>query len=445
MFISGSIAASSALYGARLLMSGANLTSVTHNFFATIKVRPDTGANARLVLSAVALWMYWSNPVAGVVAQLAIRTLFAGAQMLKSGEADFIYETTSKGQRITTEIFKNILFPLKMYDHMHEIAGAMALPASIIGCFAGSQVYAEGRSQPIHVTSDPKLRESGEDKTLLVNGSRVSVHVVRSGQKVSRWFVVANPNAALYEQHLMQSGSHRFKSSGKLYPIPQGHIYALANKLNANILFFNYPSVGLSEGMPSRHSMIESQRAVWRFAEEKLEAQEIINYGWSIGGGVQGEAIAGFEFKEGVKVASIKDRTFSSMAAAARGLMGPFIARGATLLGWNINTLAGGLEGDVVIQTGQKPCNDPRCTYVHTVESDGMITADAALESALDGVEHTWVDLETVQGQNNHMCSLPDEDVDYYVLDTANNTLAPPKRNIVNAVAEAVENRLQSL
>jgi hypothetical protein len=417
-------------------MTGANLTSLTHNIFANIKVRPDVGSGVRLLLSGVALWMYWSNPLAGLVAQAAIRTLFAGAQILKSGEADFVYETSSKCQRIATEIFKNVLFPLKMYDQMHEIAGAMALPSSMIGCFYGSPVSAqEGR--PVHITRDSKLRESGEDKTLLVNGSRVSAHIVSCGKKADRWFVVANPNGTLYEEHLLQSGEHRAQMrSGDRREIPKGHVYALAQKLDAHILFFNYPGVGLSEGMPSRHGMIESQRAVWRFAEEQLKAKEIINYGWSIGGGVQGEAIAGFQFKEDLKVASIKDRTFSSMAAAAKGLMGPVIAGGATLLGWNINTLAGGLEGDVVIQTAINRASNERSVF-----SDGVIKAEAALESALGGVQHTWVDLDSVPYQNNHMRSLPDLDGEINGSGRGIN----PLRNIVNEVRDAVEGRLESL
>ena len=75
--------------------------------------------------------------------------------------------------------------------------------------------------------------------------------------------------------------------------------------------------------------MTKTYRAMLTFLEE-LGAEEIIGYGRSMGGGVQGEGLKEHTLKEGIRCLFIQERTFSKLSEAAADIT-------CRILGWNID------------------------------------------------------------------------------------------------------------
>ena len=107
-----------------------------------------------------------------------------------------------------------------------------------------------------------------------------------------------------------------------------------------NAIVFNYPGVGASSGLPNRQAMAKTYRAMLNFLEDRtngIGATEIIGYGHSIGGGVQGDALKTHELKKDVKYVFVKSRTFSDLSTTASLLMAKPFGFLVKILGCNIH------------------------------------------------------------------------------------------------------------
>ena len=162
--------------------------------------------------------------------------------------------------------------------------------------------------------------------TIEVDGYHIDAAIMGKAATLEngRWVLTSNGNGSFYENHFHD---HNFKQ--------------ILSKIDRNTILFNYPGVGCSPGLPNRQAMAKAYRAVLAFLEDQkngIGAKEIIGYGHSIGGGIQGEALNSHTLKKDIKYVFIKGRTFSELASVASKtswLMGALVK----LLGWNINTL----------------------------------------------------------------------------------------------------------
>ena len=122
--------------------------------------------------------------------------------------------------------------------------------------------------------------------------------------------------------------------------------------------------------------------AMLQFLEEKIKAKEVIGYGHSLGGGVQGDALCDYEFKSDMQYVFIKDRTFSNLAAVASSIVHPWIAPLISMLGWNIDSIESSKKLsclEVIIQAAH--VETPATSS--DVLDDGVITKEASLASSL--------------------------------------------------------------
>lgn len=194
-----------------------------------------------------------------------------------------------------------------------------------------------------------------------------------------RWTLVSGGNGEFYEQRIVDD---EFKT--------------LLTENKSNALLFNYSGVGGSTGMPNRELMAKAYRAMLKFLEDDRQgigAKEIIGYGHSIGGGVQGEALLTHIFKEDVKYVFVKSRSFCDLRTTAKEMIYNNLKKAGSsetvakvlglaagfftwLFGWNMCSLefSKALEKpEIVMQTGSHG----------ETKDDGVIWHKASLAHAL--------------------------------------------------------------
>lgn len=194
-----------------------------------------------------------------------------------------------------------------------------------------------------------------------------------------KWVLVSVGRRDLYEERLVDSAFQKFLA-----------------EINANALVFNYPSVGASVGNRNTKNLVESYHTMLQLLEDNkrgIGAKKIIGYGYSLGGGIQGESLKTHDLQEGMKKGIryifIKDRTFSSLERACKSL-----TKGC--LDWVIPQAELSLDSvesskklaelnipEIIIQTTDMN---------HDPISDGVISKNAALQTAIRAlsVPHKW-------------------------------------------------------
>jgi len=187
-----------------------------------------------------------------------------------------------------------------------------------------------------------------------------------------RWVLASNGNGAFYEDGLAEGAD----------------VKQILSAVNGNAIVFNYPGVGSSSGLPNRQAMANTYRAMLNLLEDQekgIGAKEIIGYGHSIGGGVQGDALKTHELNKDVKYVFVKSRTFSDMSTIASLLTNKLLGFLVKILGWNMDSVESSKKlqaPEIIMQTanvfGYKELNN-------SVEilDDGVIPAQASLAKAL--------------------------------------------------------------
>jgi len=146
-----------------------------------------------------------------------------------------------------------------------------------------------------------------------------------------RWLLPALGLSEIYEYQLAPSREYKFS---------HGRFSQIAEQLNANILFFNYPEMGASTGQLTRETLVKSHEIALDFLEHQLEPKEIILYGHSTGAVVQGLSLLKRNLFSDLRYVVVADRTFSEMAAVLRHLKGRLVASVFSCLGWNMSALS---------------------------------------------------------------------------------------------------------
>ena len=272
------------------------------------------------------------------------------------------WDTEHKIIRIAKSIFSVIIFPIGIYQLIHRMVGRLVL----------SDIYASPESlrKKIDLTGDWRYKRI----TIEVDGATIDAVIMGKPETLNngRWIIHSTGNIGLYEYQL--SAKNLFKS--------------VADALESNMLVFNYPGRGASSGMPDRQALAKAYLAMLNFLEDKeigVGAKEIIGYGISIGGGVQGDALESHTLKDGIKYVFVKDRTFSQLEDVISSMFGKVVGFLAKLFNWNISSKASSKDlqtHEIIMQTADVE------TYEDLVDSskildDGVIDAKASLGKAL--------------------------------------------------------------
>lgn len=286
--------------------------------------------------------------------------------------ASYVYNTESKVYRIAKKIFSILIFPI-FYNLLHTIAGKTAiLPASTPSIMGRKPNYANDLRLAILAQSLEK-RLVNKRITIEVDGCMVDAMIVGKDSTLTngRWMLASNGNAQFYEESLLRED-----------------FTEILSELKGNAIIFNYPGVGASSGSPNRYAMAKTYRAILNFLEDEkngIGAKEIIGYGHSIGGGVQGDALRDHVLKKDVKYVFVKSRTFSNLSKEASSIIFRPIGFLVKLLGWNMDSVESSKKlqaPEIILQTAAvdtwKEIEDSS-----KIISDGVITKEASLAKAL--------------------------------------------------------------
>ncbi len=187
----------------------------------------------------------------------------------------------------------------------------------------------------------------------------------RSTLDNGRWVLASNGNGEFYEH--------------KLASLP---FQKILSNVDGNAIVFNYPGVGDSTGSPNRKTLAKTYKAMLCFLEDKengIGAKEIIDYGYSLGGGVQGEALKSHKLKEDINYVFVKSRTFSDLSTAVAALTNRFVGLLVKILGWNMSSVESSKKlkaPEIIMQTVDEE---------DRIKDDDVIFAKASLTGKLMG------------------------------------------------------------
>lgn len=200
---------------------------------------------------------------------------------------------------------------------------------------------------------------------ILVDGEKIDAWILGRKKTLNnrRWTLYSNGNAGTIENTLAFGCKELVKQM---------------DHLESNLLFYNYQGVGGSEGRATRNGIINAHKAMLQFLEDEIlgiGANVIIQDGWSLGGGVLGEAMKTHSPKDGIKYLCIQRMCFSKLSRVPKPLFGKLIR----FFAWEIETLSSAeiLEQknivQIIIQKG-------RVHELHAViEHDRVISGQASL------------------------------------------------------------------
>lgn len=283
---------------------------------------------------------------------------------------NYTWNTENKIIRIAKQIFSIIIFPIGIYKLLHILAGKILLPASSPSLMGFTENYANDRRSNIPLNGDWKYKRI----TIEVDDYKIDAAIVGKASTLNngRWVLSSNGNGEFYEGKLSYNSD--FKQ--------------ILSQVNGNAIVFNYPGVGASSGLPNRHAMTNVYRSMLNFLVDQkngIGANEIIGYGHSIGGGVQGDALKTHKLKKDVKYVFVKSRTFSDLSTIASILTSKLLGFLVKILGWNMDSVESSKKlqsPEIIMQTANvkdyEVINDSS-----KIIDDGIITANTSLAKAL--------------------------------------------------------------
>lgn len=282
----------------------------------------------------------------------------------------YTWNTEWKITTLAKRVFSAVFFPLGMFESLHDFAGKKVVPASNPTLMGYPKNHANESREAIPLRNKWIYRRI----TVEVDGCKIDAAIVgtRSSLGNGRWVLSSNGNGEFYEDKLGLCSD--FKE--------------LLTALNGNGIVFNYPGVGSSSGSPNRQAMAKAYRAMLSFLEDQengIGAKEIIGYGHSIGGGVQGDALETHELKPGIKYVFVKSRTFSDLSAIVSNLTCRLLGLLVKCLGWNMGSLNSSPKlqvPEIILQTAKVQTYEELDNSAKVID-DGVITADASLAKAL--------------------------------------------------------------
>jgi hypothetical protein len=279
--------------------------------------------------------------------------------------ASYTWDTEPKIIQVAKRILSIVIFPIGLYQLVHQLAARLILPASRY-----PQSLIDSVKEKIDFNGEWKYKRF----TVEVDGYQIDAAIVGKASTFNngRWVLASNGNGEFYEAKL---ADHNFKQ--------------ILTELGGNGIVFNYPGVAGSSGGPSREAMSKAYRAMLTFLEDQqngIGAKEIIGYGHSIGGGVQGDALLSHNLQDHVKYVFVKSRTFSDLSSVTSSLLGRPLGFLVKLLGWNISSVESSKRlqaPEIILQTGNIGNYKTLRDHSQLRRTDGVIPAEASLAKAL--------------------------------------------------------------
>lgn len=253
----------------------------------------------------------------------------------------------NKVWRIAKDIFSVIIFPIGIYRLIHSLIGKVAVLPSSSPSLYGLEKAENLRAQLVKTLPFQKFKY--KRITVEVDGYKIDAVIMGNKETFGngRWLLASNGNGANYEE-----------------VITAGGIKSLLDEINSNAIVFNYPGVGASSGMPSQSAMTKAYKAMLMFLEDQengIAAKEIIGYGSSIGGGVQGEVLKEHQLKKDIKYVFVKSQTFSNLETVISKTIARPIGVIANLFGWNLDSVESSkklVAPEIILQTVEKDSLD---------------------------------------------------------------------------------------
>ena len=286
------------------------------------------------------------------------------------------WDTQSKITRVVKKIFSILFFPIALYHLLHCLAGKIIIPASTPFLLETSLEDLNSYRSNISLDSNWKYKRI----TLEVDGYKVDAVITGTSDTLDngKWVVYSGGNGEYYEHSLIE----------------RSDIKELLNNLKANCIFFNYPGVSASSGMPNRAAIANAYRAVLSFLEDDIHgvgAKQIIGFGHSIGGGVQADALNNHQPKPGIQYVFVKSKTFSNLSQTVSSLTYRVLGLLVKLLGWNIDTAASSKKltaPEIILQSRETSgFSDHNYTILDNsstlMDNDGIISKQNSLAHAL--------------------------------------------------------------
>lgn len=291
-------------------------------------------------------------------------------------------ETTSRVERIAVEIILGILsalfLPLGIYRLVH-----------LFGSHAVIRAQWQSHCREPRDTFIKKLQETGITSessphvlkriSIAVDGKLIDAMIFGKPENLAnkKWTLISNGRSDCYEK-LLKNGYKALEAD--------------VDALGTNILLYNYQGVGASEGWSTREGIINAHKACLQFLEDEksgIGAKEILQWGISIGGGVQGCAMESHPLKEGIKYTALKYQTFSDMSKVPNPLLGLIIK----IFGWELSSIssASKMESEevpeIILQTSKKFNH----VTAEDILDDGVISATSSYARKILEIKKKWV------------------------------------------------------
>jgi hypothetical protein len=284
----------------------------------------------------------------------------------------YTWNTQHKIIRVAKQILSIIIFPIAIYNLIHALVGKIALlPASTPTLFGFGENHADDSRSQISLNSVWKYKRF----TAEVDGTMIDATIVGKASTLNngRWVLASNGNAEYYEDKLLNSFEFR----------------RILAELKGNAIVFNYPGVGASSDLPNRQTMAKAYRLMLKLLEDQekgIGAKEIIGYGFSIGGGVQGDALNEHKLKKEIKYVFVKSKTFDELSTTAAFLtriqLVSFLIK---IIGWNMGSVESSKKlqaPEIILQTAAV-ANYEELVDSSKIIDDGIIPAQASLAKTL--------------------------------------------------------------
>ena len=278
------------------------------------------------------------------------------------------------------------------YKLIELVAGLLILPASLITLSLNSS-RTESNNRLINKLRVDTLDETIKNKwmckriTIEVDGYKIDSIIIGKPSLLDkgRWTLVSNGNGMLYEFNMLSKHSITLLCGNDDTLKKNNTLRSILNEYKSNAILFNYPGVGASSGLPNKQAMVKAYRAILTFLEDKekgIGATEIIGYGHSIGGGIQGEVLKTHSLKNDIKYIFIKDKTFSSLSEQVSLMIGKILGSLIKLLGWEMDSVESSKKlqvKEIIIQTTKRESGHNLKNIDDLADNDGVIIKESCL------------------------------------------------------------------
>lgn len=282
-------------------------------------------------------------------------------------QSAFVLETRSKTKRVAEVLFtllSIIIFPILIYRAIRVLIGFVVVPSKLM---KEAQAEANDHRKTMRTTLE-KVNRVVKRIQVKADETEVDAYIVgtkKSLKESKRWILYSPGNGEIIESSIVHN-----------------HLHRLAEKLNANLLFYNYPGVQGSRGWTTKKTLTKAHTAMMTLLESVGE--ETITFGNSLGGGVLGQSMESYKPKK--KVVIVQRQTFGNLpdtgSAVAFRLAGPLMR----FFGWNLTSERSARDSSVpkIVLQSVKEARESLVPLKKTeIVYDGVIPAEVSLAKVL--------------------------------------------------------------